>query len=72
MNSAMATNQLLDLSSGLSPKSPSNNSQPDEGTNNDFLDSLTQALLPNSKKSPNIERKIGSLVNNNYLTRELS
>ncbi|XP_068678583.1 uncharacterized protein [Montipora foliosa] len=66
-----ATNQLLDASGGHSPKSLPNNSFPDEGTNNDFLDSLTQALLPNSKKSPDIEEKIATLVNN-ILTGELS
>ena len=66
-----ATNQLLDSSSGQSPKSPRNNSRPDEGTNNDFLDRLTQALLPNSKKSPDVEEKIAGLVNN-ILTGELS
>lgn len=48
-----------------------NVSRPDEGTNNDFLDSLTQALLPNIKKSPDIEEKIAGLVNN-ILTGELS
>jgi len=57
---------LLDSSSGQSPKS-----RHDEGTNNDFLDSLTQALLPNSKKSPDGEEKIAGLVNN-ILTGELS
>ena len=66
-----ATNQLLDSSSGQSPKSPRNNSRPDEGTNNDFLDRLTQALLPNSKKSPDVAEKIAGLVNN-ILTGELS
>ena len=66
-----ATNQLLDASNGHSPKSLPNNSCPDEGTNNDFLDSLTQAFLPNSKKSPDVEEKIASLVNN-ILTGELS
>ena len=50
-----ATNHLLDASNGHSPKSLPNNSCSDEGTNNDFLDSLTQALLPNSKKSPDVE-----------------
>ena len=35
-----ATNQLLDASNGHSPKSLPNNSCPDEGTNNDFLNSL--------------------------------
>ena len=66
-----ATNQLLDVSGGHSPKSLPNNSCPDEGTNNDFLDSLTQALLPNSKTSPDIEEKIATLVNN-ILTGESS
>ena len=66
-----ATNQLLDASNGHSPKSLPNNSCPDEGTNNDFLDSLTQALLPNSKKYPDVEEKIAGLVNN-ILTGELS
>ena len=65
-----ATNQLLDASNGHSPKSLLGDSRPDKGTNNDFLDSLTQALLPNSKKSPDIEEKIASLVNN-ILTGEL-
>ncbi|XP_068674296.1 uncharacterized protein [Montipora capricornis] len=66
-----ATNQLLDASGGHSPKSLPNNSCHDEGTNNDFLHSLTQALLPNSKKSPDIEENIATLVNN-ILTGELS
>ena len=66
-----ATNQLLDASNGHSPKSLPNNSCADEGTNNDFLDSLTQALLPNSKKPPDVEEKIAGLVNN-ILTGELS
>ena len=66
-----ATNQLLDSSSGQSPKSQCNTSRPDEGTNNHFLDSLTQALLPNIKKSPAIEEKIAGLVNN-ILTGKLS
>ena len=66
-----ATNQLLDTSNSHSPKSLLNDSPPDEGTNNDFLDSLTHALLPNSKKSPDIEEKIASLVKN-ILTGELS
>ena len=52
-------------------KSLPNNSCPDEGTNNDFLDSVTQALLPNSKKSPDVEEKIAGLVNNTS-TGELS
>ena len=67
----MATNQLLDASGDHSPKFLPNHSFPDEGTNNDFLDSLTRALLPNSKKSPDIEEKIATLVNN-ILTGELS
>ncbi|XP_015755584.1 PREDICTED: uncharacterized protein LOC107335133 [Acropora digitifera] len=66
-----ATNQLLNASNGHSPKSLSNNSCLHEGTNNDFLDILTQALLPNSKKSPDVEEKIAGLVNN-ILTGELS
>ena len=66
-----ATNQLLDASNGHSPKSLPNNSCADEGTNNDFLDSLTQALLPNSKKSPDVAEKFAGLVNN-ILTGELS
>ena len=66
-----ATDQLLDASGGHSPKSLPNSSCPDEGTNDDFPDSLTQALLPNSKKSPDIEEKIATLVNN-ILTGELS
>ena len=66
-----ATNQLLDAGNGHSPKSLPNNSCPDEGTSNDFLDSLTQALLPNSKKSPDVEEKFAGLVNN-ILTGELS
>ena len=66
-----ATNQLLDSRNGHSPMSLLNNSCPDEGTNNDFLDSLTQALLPNSKKSPDVEEKIAGLLNN-ILTGELS
>ena len=66
-----ATNHLLDASNGHSPKSLPNNSCSDEGTNNDFLDSLTQALLPNSKKSPDVEEKIAGPVNN-VLTGELS
>ena len=66
-----ATNQLLDASNGHSPKSLPNNSCPDEGTNDDFLDSLTQPLLLNSKKSPDVEEKIAGLVNN-ILTGELS
>ena len=69
--SKAATSQLLDASNGHSPKSLPNNSCPDEGTNNDFLDSLTQALLPNSKKSPDVEEKIAGLVKN-ILTGELS
>ena len=52
-----AINQLLDASNGHRPKSLPDNSCPDEGTNNDFLDSLTQALLPNSKKSPEGKKK---------------
>ena len=59
-----ATNQLLDASNSHSPKSLLNDSHPDKGKNNNFLDSLTQALLPNSKKSPDIEEKIAGLVNN--------
>ena len=67
-----ATIQLLDARrNSHSPKSLLNNSCPDEGTHNDFLDSLTQALLPNSKKSPDVEDKIAGLVNN-ILTGELS
>lgn len=66
-----ATNQLLDSSSGQSPKSQCNTSRPDEGTNNHFLGSLTQALLPNIKKSPAIEEKIADHVNN-ILTGKLS
>ena len=62
---------MLDSSNGQSPKSQCNTSRPDEGTNNDFPDSLTQALLPNIKKSPNTEEKIAGLVNN-ILTGELS
>ena len=58
-----ATNQLLDSSNGQSPKSQCNTSRPDEGTNNDFLDSLTLALLPNIKRSPDIEEKTAGLVN---------
>ena len=65
-----ATNQLLDSNNGQSPKSQCNISRPDEGTDNDFLDSLTQALLLNNKKSPDI-KKIAGLVNN-ILTGELS
>ena len=65
-----ARNQLLDASNGHSPKSLPNNSCPDERTNNNFLDSLTQAFLLNSKKSPHVEEKIAGLVNN-ILTREL-
>ena len=53
-----ATSQLLDASNGHSPKALPNNSCPDEGTNNDFLDSLTQALLPNSKNLPMLRRKL--------------
>ena len=53
-----ATNQLLDVSNGHSPKSLLNDSRPEEGTNNDFLDSLTQALLPNSKNLPTLRRKL--------------
>ena len=67
----MATNQLLNSSRGQSLESQPNNSRPGKGTNNDFLDSLTQALLPNIKQSPNIEEKIAGLVNN-ILTGELS
>ena len=59
------TNQLLDSSSGQSPKSQPDISRPGEGTNNDFLDSLAQALLPN------IEEKIAGLVDN-ILTGESS
>ena len=66
-----ATNQLVDASSGHSPKSLPNNSCSDKGTNNDFQDSLTQALLPNSKTSPDNEKRIAGLVNN-ILTGELS
>ncbi|XP_044165208.1 uncharacterized protein LOC122949136 [Acropora millepora] len=66
-----ATNQLLDASNGHSPKSLPNNSCPDEGTNNNFLDSLIQELLPNSKKSPDVAEKFAGLVNN-ILTGELS
>ena len=66
-----ATNQFLDSSSGQSPESQSNILRPGEGTNNDFLDSLTQALLPNTKQSLNIEEKIAGFVNN-ILTGELS
>ena len=71
MFSETATNQLLDSSNGQSSESQPNISRPGEGTNNDFLDSLTQALLPNTKQSPNIEEKIAGLVNN-ILTGELS
>ena len=66
-----ATNQLLDSSNGQSPKSQCNVSRPDEVTNNDFLDSLIQVLLPNIKKSPDIEEKIAGLADN-ILTAELS
>ena len=66
-----ATNQLLDSSNGQSAKSRCNVSRADEGTNNEFLDSLTQALLPNIKKSPDIEEKIAGLADN-ILTAELS
>ena len=61
---------MLDSNNRQSPKSQCNISSPDEGTDNDFLDSLTQALLPNIKKSPDI-KKIAGLVNN-ILTGELS
>ena len=67
----MALLGVKGLTTATNPKSLPNNSCPDEGTNNDFLDSLTQALLPNSKKSPDIEEKIAILVNN-ILTGELS
>ena len=68
-----ATNQLLDASNGHNAKSLPNNSCPDEGTNNDFLDSLTQALLLTSKKSPDVEDKnCRSGLVNNILTGELS
>ena len=66
-----ATNRLLDSSNGRSPTSLPATSRPEEGTNNDLLDSLTQALLPNSKKSPGVEEKIAGLVDN-ILTGELS
>ena len=49
-----ATKQLLDSSNGQSPKSQCNTSRLEEGTNNDFLDSLTQAWLLKIKKSPDI------------------
>jgi len=62
-----ATNQLLDSSNGQSPK-PTHS---DSGSKNDLLDSLTQALLSTSKKSPDIEGKIATLVDN-ILTGELS
>ena len=64
-----ATDQLLDSSSGQSPESQPNISRPGEGTNNDFLDSLTQALLSNIKQSPNIEEKLVAGFVNNILTR---
>ena len=60
-----ASNQLLDSSNGQSPK-PAHS---DSGSN-DLLDSLTQALLSTSKKSPDIEGKISTLVDN-ILTGEL-
>ncbi|XP_020627015.1 uncharacterized protein LOC110064319 [Orbicella faveolata] len=62
-----ATNQLLNSSNGQSPK-PTHS---DSGSKNDLLDSLTQALLSTSKKSPDIEGKIATLVDN-ILTGELS
>ena len=61
-----ATNQLLDSSNGQSPKPAHSDSR-----SNDLLDSLTQALLSTSKKSPDIEGKIATLVDN-ILTVELS
>ena len=42
------TNHLLDSISGQSPKSISETSPPDAGAKDDLLESLTQALLPNS------------------------
>ena len=66
-----ATNQLLDSSNGQSPKSAPSSSRSDSEPKNDLLDSLTQALLSTSKKSPDIEGKIATLVDN-ILTGELS
>lgn len=61
-----ATDQLLDSSNGQSPR-PAHS---DSGSS-DLLDSLTQALLSTNKKSPDIEGKIATLVDN-ILTGELS
>ena len=67
----VATNQLLDSSNGQSPKSAPSKSRFDSEPKNDLLDSLTQVLLSTSKKSPDIEGKIATLVDN-ILTGELS
>ena len=44
---------------------------PDSGSQNEFLDSLTQAFIPTIKKSPAIETKLAELINN-MLSGELS
>ena len=65
-----ATNQLLDSSNGQSAKPAPSVPHSDSESKNDLLDSLTQALLSTSKKSPDIEGKIATLVDN-ILTGEL-
>lgn len=66
-----ATNQLLDSSNGQSSKSDPAAPHSDSESQKDLLDSLTQALLSSNKKSPNIEGKLATLVDN-ILTGDLS
>ena len=66
-----ATNQLLDSSNGQSPKSAPSTSRSDSEPKNDLLDSLTQALLSTSKKSPDIEGKIATLVTTTLVNEEI-
>ena len=67
----VATNQLLDSRNGQSLKPAPSAPHSDSESENDLLDSLTQALLSTSKKSPDIEGKIATLVDN-ILSGELS
>ena len=72
LNLNAATENLLDSSNGqsttvLSAPRTCSDSEPKA----DILDSLTQALSPNSKKFPTIEEKIAGLVDN-ILTGELA
>ena len=59
------------MSNGQSPKPAHSAPHSDSESKNDLLDSLTQALLSTRKKSPDIEGKIATLVDN-ILTGELS